>query len=594
MKDSKRVVEVDGTISLTNLAKQMSLKAEAIYDKARKLGVEITSDDMQVDVETATLLAQEFSYEVKDISFREEAALSELRGVTAGAEKSGELRSPVVTIMGHVDHGKTSLLDKIRNAKVAAGEAGGITQHIGAYSVALKGKKITFIDTPGHEAFTKMRGRGAKTTDIVVLVVAANDGVMPQTIEAINHAKAANVPIIVAINKVDLHEADPGRVKTQLTEHGVVSEEWGGDAIMCPVSAVSGQGIEELLEAILLQAEVMDLRADANLPAKGTILESRLDKNAGALATVLVQEGTLRAGDFVVSGVVTGRVRRMSDDKGNVVKEAGPSTPVEILGLSGVPDAGDPLLVVADERKAKEVIDQRQVREREKTQASPAVTLEQLYARMQQGQVKELAIILKADVRGSLEACLDALNGLTGDQVKINVIHSGCGGITESDVQLAVASKGLIFGFSVRPDTKAMRLAEHEKVAIKTYKIIYEMIDEVKLALKGMLGTKKVEHVLGRAEVRQTFSVPKIGVIAGTAVTDGKIMRSSSVRLLRDSRVIFEGRISSLKRFKEDVREVEKGYECGIGIENFNDIKQGDVIETFMVEEVPVELSAGA
>ncbi|MDK2784263.1 MAG: translation initiation factor [Bacillota bacterium] len=498
-------------------------------------------------------------------------------------------RPPVVTVMGHVDHGKTSLLDAIRNTRVTAQEAGGITQHIGASVVEHNGRKIVFLDTPGHEAFTAMRARGAQVTDIAVLVVAADDGVMPQTVEAINHAKAAGVPIIVAINKIDKPGARPDLVKQQLTEYGLVAEEWGGDTICLPVSAVRKEGIEDLLEMILLVADMQELKANPNRPAVGTIIEAQLDRGRGPVATVLVQKGTLRVGDAVVAGTAAGRVRAMINDKGQRVSTAGPSEPVSVLGFSEVPQAGDLLKVVRDEKTARALADQAKERLREKElKLSPRLTLDELYQRIQEGKVKELNLVVKADVQGSVEAVSQALEKLSNPEVKVKVIHGGVGAITETDVMLAAASSAIIIGFNVRPEGKAAQAAEEEKVDVRLYRVIYDAIDDVKAAMQGLLAPKLREVSLGRAEVRAIFHVPKAGTVAGCYVQEGKFTRDAAVRLIRDGVVIYEGKVASLRRFKDDVREVAAGYECGITLANFQDIKEGDVLEAFRMEEVPV------
>lgn len=495
-------------------------------------------------------------------------------------------RPPIVTVMGHVDHGKTSLLDAIRNTNVTAKEVGGITQHIGASTVELNGKKIVFLDTPGHEAFTSMRSRGAQVTDIAVLVVAADDGVMPQTVEAINHAKAAKVPIIVAINKIDKPEANPDRVKQELTEYGLIPEEWGGDTICIPVSALKRQGINDLLEMILLVAEMQELKANPDKRAKGIVIEARLDKGRGPVATAIVQNGTLRVGDAIIVGTAYGKVRAMFDDKGKKLKEAGPSTPVEIIGLSEVPEAGDILVVVDDEKQARELAEARKEKMKETRFVSQKVTLEDLFNQMQQGNIKELNVIIKADVQGSVEALKQAILKLSSNELRVNVLHEGVGIITETDVMLAAASNAIIIGFNVRPDSKAKDLAEREKVDIRLYRIIYDVIDDIERALKGLLEPEYREVYLGRAEVRQLFKVSGLGTIAGCYVVDGKISRTSSVRLIRDGVVIYEGKPASLKRFKDDVREVAAGYECGMMLEKYNDIKEGDIIEAFTIEKV--------
>ncbi|BAQ10560.1 translation initiation factor IF-2 [Bacillus sp. OxB-1] len=496
-------------------------------------------------------------------------------------------RPPVVTIMGHVDHGKTTLLDSIRNTKVTQGEAGGITQHIGAYQITEKGKKITFLDTPGHEAFTTMRARGAKVTDLTILVVAADDGVMPQTVEAINHAKAAEVPIIVAVNKMDKPTANPDRVMQELTEHGLVAEDWGGDTIFVPISALKGEGIDQLLEMVLLVAEVGELKADPKSNAKGTVIEAQLDRGRGSVATLLVQDGTLRVGDPIVVGNTFGKVRAMINDLGRRVKEAGPSTPVEITGLSDVPQAGDRFVVFEDEKTARQIgesraVDALQEQRVEKTR----VTLDNLFDQMKQGEMKELNLIVKADVQGTVEAMAASLMKIEVEGVNIKIIHTGAGAINESDISLAAASNAIVIGFNVRPDINAKRAAEEEGVDIRLHRVIYKVIEEIEAAMKGLLDPEFEEKVIGQVEVRETFKVSKIGTIAGSYVTDGKITRDSSVRILRDNIVIFEGELDTLKRFKDDVKEVAKGYECGITIKNFNDIKEGDIIEAYVMEEI--------
>jgi translation initiation factor IF-2 len=498
-------------------------------------------------------------------------------------------RPPVVTVMGHVDHGKTSLLDAIRHSNVTRQEAGGITQHIGASVIEYNKRKVVFIDTPGHEAFTAMRARGAQATDIVVLVVAADDGVMPQTVEAINHAKAAGVPIIVAINKMDKPTARPDVIKQQLTEYGLVAEEWGGDTICLPVSAVKRQGIDDLLEMILLVADMRELKANPNRPARGIIIEAELDRGRGPVATVLVQKGTLRKGDAIVAGTAAGKVRAMIDDKGKRVSTAGPSQPVSILGFSEVPQAGDILRVLPDEKIARATADKEKDRLREQElRVSHRLTLNELYQRIQEGDVKELNLVVKADVQGSVEAVRQSLEKLSTPEVKINVIHGGVGAITESDVMLAAASGAIIIGFNVRPEGKAAKAAEDEKIDLRLYRIIYDAIDDIKAAMKGLFAPKFREVSLGRAEVRALFHVPRAGTVAGCYVTEGKFTRDAEVRLVRDGVVVYEGRLSSLRRFKDDVREVASGYECGMGLENYQDIKEGDVIEAFKMEEVPV------
>jgi len=545
-----------------------------------------------VDYETAVVLAHEYQWEVKKISFQEDEYLKTEEDMPDALIS----RAPVVTVMGHVDHGKTSLLDAIRSTQVAAGEAGGITQHIGAYRVKLSGnRELTFLDTPGHEAFTAMRARGASVTDIVVLVVAADDGVMPQTIEAIHHAKAAEVPIIVAMNKMDKPEAKPENVMRQLAEHGLLSEEWGGETIFAKVSAKAKQGVESLLEMIFLQAEILELKANPNKPAKGVIVEARLDKGRGPVATVLIQEGTLRSGDTVVAGSSLGRVRAMTNDRGEVITEAGPGTPVEVLGLDSVPLASDLFQALSDEKAAKLVTEHRLQKAREvKMAASSKMSLEDLFAKVQTGEAKELALIIKADVQGSVEAVQAALEKLSTSQVRVQVLHSGVGGITETDVMLASASNGVILGFNVRPDTKAREIAEHEGVEIKVYQVIYSAVEDIKLAMEGLLEPTLKEKYLGRAEVRQVFTISKVGTVAGCYVVDGKIVRNANVRLLRDSVIQYEGKLASLKRFKDDAREVETNYECGLNIDGYNDLKVGDVIECYLIESIKTKLNPQA
>ncbi|MGE4344808.1 MAG: translation initiation factor IF-2 [Geoalkalibacter sp.] len=589
-KAIKRVIRITDSITVGELAKRMGIKANELIRELMKQGSMVTINH-PLDFETAALLASEYNYEVENVAFDEAAILEETpASVKPGIEEDKpeelELRPPVVTVMGHVDHGKTSLLDAIRAAKVTEGEAGGITQHIGAYHVELDGRKISFLDTPGHEAFTAMRARGAKATDIVILVVAADDGVMPQTREAINHAKAAGVPIVVAINKIDKPDANPERVKQELTEFELIPEEWGGETIFAEVSAKEQLNIESLLEMVLLQAEVMELKANPNKRGRGIIVEARLDKGRGPVATVLVQEGTLHVGDPIVSGIHYGRVRSMVDDRGERVENAGPAMPVEVTGLSGVPDAGDLLYAVEDEKKAKDVALHRQQKLREAELAKTSkISLDQLYAKIQEGDVKELKVVIKADVQGSVEAVKDALVKLSTDACRLVVIHTGVGGINESDINLASASDAVVLGFNVRPEPKASQLAETEGVDIRLYNIIYDAVADVKNAMEGLLAPTLKEKELGRAEVRETFTISRIGTIAGCYVIDGKIHRNAKARLVRDSVVVWEGSLSSLKRFKDDTREVATGYECGISLENYNDIKVGDVIEAYEIVE---------
>jgi len=580
---SKRVVRITEGVTVGDLGRSMGVKAGDLIRKLMDLGQMATLNQV-LDVDTASLLANEFGYTVENVAFDVEQAIEE----APEQEHTGELlpRPPVVTIMGHVDHGKTSLLDAIRSAKVTEEEFGGITQHIGAYTVNVEGRTITFVDTPGHEAFTSMRARGAKVTDIVVLVVAANEGPMPQTIEALNHARAAKVPIIVAINKIDLPDANIDNVKQKLTQIGLIPEDFGGDAITVGVSARTKEGIDKLLEMILLQADLMELKANPNRPAKGTVVESQLDRGRGPVATVLIQEGTLHQGDPFVCGVSYGRVRAMLNHLGQRLTEAGPSTPVEIFGLSSVPEPGTQFIGVAEEAKARQVAEFRRSRQREgELQKTSRVSLEDLSQRMREGDVKDLKVIIKGDVQGSVEALQNALERLSTNEVKLQVIHSSAGAISETDVTLASASKGLIIGFNIRPEAKAAQLAEKEGVEIRLYTVIYEAIDDVREAMEGLLAPTFREKALGRAEVRKTFNVPG-GTIAGSMVVDGKVTRAGRARLVRDGRVVWEGKIGSLKRFKDDAREVASGYECGIGLENYNDVKPGDVVEAFEMETV--------
>ncbi len=585
-KAIKRIIKISETITIGELAKRMGIKATDLIKAMMKMGSMVTINHV-LDHDGAVLLASDYGYEVENVA----VDLDEILEFTPDAPELLQVRPPVVTIMGHVDHGKTSLLDAIREANVIAGEAGGITQHIGAYDVELHGRKITFLDTPGHEAFTAMRARGAKVTDIVILVVAADDGVMPQTKEAINHAKAAGVPIIVAINKIDKPDARPEKVKQELTEHGIVSSEWGGDVTMVEVSAKKQMNLEELLEMILLQADLMDLKANPDKAAKGTIVEGKLDKGRGPVATVLVQEGTLRTGDYCVVGVHSGRVRAMQNDRGERVLEAGPAMPVEVVGLPGVPDAGDIFVAMKDEKQAKEIATLRQIKQRELELAKHAkMSLEQLYEKIQKGEVKDLNVIVKADVQGSVEAVAESLRKLSTEAVRLTVIHTGVGAITETDVNLATASNAIIIGFSIRPEVKAQAMAEKEGVDIRLYNVIYDAVDDVKKAMEGLLEPVFKEKYLGRAEVREVFSVPKVGNVAGSYVQDGKIPRNSQVRLLRDNVVIYQGKLATLRRFKDDVKEVASGYECGMGLENYNDIKTGDIIEAFEMEKFAAKL----
>lgn len=584
-KAIKRRIRVGETILVGELAKRMGVKAGEVINKLIAMGVMATINQ-SIDFDVATLVANEFSFQVEaaDIEF-EEAVLK-----SANSPEKLKPRAPVVTIMGHVDHGKTSLLDAIRKTNVIADEAGGITQAIGAYHVKINNREIVFLDTPGHEAFTAMRARGARVTDIVVLVVAADDGVMGQTVEAINHSRVAGVPIIVAINKIDKPGVDPERIKQGLAEHGLLSEQWGGETIFCEVSAKKRIGIESLLEMILLQADVLELKADPDQKAHGVIIESKLDRGRGPVATVLIQQGTLREGDAFVSKTEFGRVRAMIDDQGKRVNAAYPSTPAEVIGFSSVPQIGAEFVVVEDEKKARSLADYRlrKMREQELS-ASSKITLEQLYQKIKEG-VKDFNVIIKADVQGSIEAISDALKKLSSDDVRLKIIHSSTGAISETDVMLASASNAIIIGFNVRPDARVVEVAQQEGVEIKLYDVIYNIIADVKAAMEGLLEPQYKEIVLGRAEVRETFKVPKVGTVAGSYVTDGKITRSASLKLVRDSVVVFDGKILSLKRFKDDAREVVSGFECGIGIEGFNDIHIGDIIEAYAMEKLERKL----
>ena len=586
-KAIKKRIKVYETISISELAHRMGVKANEVIVKLMGLGVMATVNQ-SLDIDTATLVATDFGYEVEQ-GMTEEITILNIDDQESGGEE--QPRPPVVTVMGHVDHGKTSILDAIRDTDVAAGEAGGITQHIGAHYVRSKLGDVVFLDTPGHAAFTEMRSRGAQITDVVVLVVAADDGVMDQTKEAINHAKAAGVPIVVAVNKIDKDDADPMRVKRELAEFDLVPEDWGGETIFCEVSAKKKIGIEELLEQILLQAEILELKADPGRKAKGRVVEARLHKGRGPVATILVQQGTLRVGDAFVVGEHYGKVRSLSDDKGRKIKEAPPSTPVEVQGLSGVPMSGDEFIVVPDEKTAKQVSSQRQMKSREaQLGKTTKISLDNLFEKLQEGDVKELNVLLRADVQGTLEAFGQALENLGNDEVRVRIIHEGTGTITESDVLLASASHAIIIGFNVRPSAKVQDLAKAENVDLRFYDVIYHALDDIRDAMAGMLEPNYEERVTGSAEVRQTFHVRKVGTIAGCYVTDGKIERNAKVRLLRDGVVIYTGNIMSLRRFKDDVKEVASGYECGIGIENFNDIKVGDLIEAFVLDEVAATL----
>ncbi len=582
-KKQNLTVTIGDTIVLSELASRLKQTAANVIKKLMTMGFMATINQ-ELDFETACLVAEEFGAKVT----KEVVVSIEDRLFTDSEDSETDLveRAPVICVMGHVDHGKTSLLDAIRNTHVTAGEAGGITQHIGAYRVEVNGRPITFLDTPGHEAFTAMRARGAQATDIAILVVAADDGIMPQTVEAINHAKQAGVDIIVAINKMDKPSANPDAIKQALTKYELLPEEWGGDTICCPVSALTHQGIDDLLENVLLVADVKELKANPNRHAKGIVIEAKLDKGRGPVATVLVQNGTLHSGDIVIAGTSVGRVRAMTDHKGKLLKEAGPSVPVEIIGLSEVPEAGDEFNAVEDEKMARTLAEQRRsTAKEEQFKENSRISLDALFTRISEG-VKDLNIIVKADVGGSAEAVKASLVKLSNDEVKVNVIHSAAGGITEGDVSFAAASGAIIIGFNVRPDKTAMDSAERQNVEIRTYRIIYECIEEIEAAMKGMLAPEFKEVVLGHAEVRKTIRVPNVGTIAGSYVQDGKVSRNAMIRVVRDGVVIFEDKISSLKRFKDDAREVNQGYECGIGLEKFNDIKEGDILEAYVMEEV--------
>jgi translation initiation factor IF-2 len=583
----KKSIKFEEGTTIKGFAELIGVKIPEVIKKLMELGYMATVNQ-PIDPDVAILVADSYGIKAEPLSAEHIDIIEE------AAENTADLvfRPPVVTIMGHVDHGKTSLLDAIRETKVTETEAGGITQHIGAYKVSLQGKDITFLDTPGHEAFTALRARGAKVTDVVVLVVAADDGVMPQTVEAIDHSKAANVPIVVAINKIDKPEANQTRVRNELAEHGIVSEEWGGQNIFVEVSAKKRIGIEHLLEMILLQAEMMELKANPNKPARGTIIEAKLDKGRGPVATVLIQSGTLKIGDAFVAGAASGRVRALISDTGKKIVQAGPSTPVEVIGFAEVPTAGDVFTSVEDEKKARQIALARLQKQRLVEMARHRkLTLDELYAKIKEGQIRELNIIIKGDVQGSAEALKQSLEGITHSEVKVRVIHSSVGGINESDVMLAAASNAIIIGFNVRPELKASQTAEKEGVDIRLYNIIYEAIEDVRKALEGLLEPMLKEKVLGRAEVRQLFQVSRIGTIAGCYVIDGAIHRASDgIRVIRENIVVYDGKIDSLKRFKEDVREVQTGYECGITIENFNDLKVGDVLENYVIEKIAAKL----
>ena len=584
-KKQQLKVQIPDTISVGELASRMKKTGAEVVRRLVKMGVMASLSDT-IDYDTAALVAMELGCKVE----HEVIVTVEERLIDDREDSEDELvpRAPVVVVMGHVDHGKTSILDAIRKTRVTAGEAGGITQHIGAYTVEINGKPITFLDTPGHAAFTSMRARGAMCTDIAILVVAADDGIMPQTVEAINHAKAANIPIIVAVNKMDKHGANAENIKQELTKYDLIPEEWGGDTIVCPISAKTGMGIDQLLEMVILTAEMQELKANPNRAAKGTVIEARLDKNRGPIATLLVQNGTLHKGDLIIAGTAVGRVRVMTDDKGRAIQSAGPSIPVEITGLAETPTPGDEFDAVADERMARQLVEQRKQAEKDAAakQASK-VTLDNLFAKMQEGEMKELNLIVKADVQGSAEAVRASLEKLSNEEVRVRVIHAGVGAINESDILLASTANAIVVGFNVRPDAAAQASAQRANVDIRMYRVIYDAIDEIEAAMKGMLAPKYREAVIGHAEVRQTYKVSAIGTIAGCYVKDGKVTRDSKVRVLRDNIVIYEGEIGSLQRFKDSVKEVAQNYECGMSIDKFNDIKEGDIFECYVMEEIP-------
>ncbi|MBT2215070.1 translation initiation factor IF-2 [Virgibacillus dakarensis] len=584
VKETPKEIKYSGTLTVSELAEKLNKEPSEIIKKLMFLGVMATKNQ-DLDDDAVELICEEFHVAVEKEIILEDTDFDKY--IQEDDEKDLIERPAVVTIMGHVDHGKTTLLDSIRHTKVTAGEAGGITQHIGAYQVENNGKKITFLDTPGHAAFTSMRSRGAQVTDIAILVVAADDGVMPQTVEAINHAKAAEVPIIVAVNKIDKEGASPDRVMQELTEYELIPEDWGGDTIFVQLSAVKSEGIDDLLEMILLVSEVEELKANPNTSAFGTVIDAQLDKGRGSVATLLVQNGTLHVSDSVVVGNTFGRVRAMVNDIGKRVKEAGPSTPVEITGLNDVPQAGDQFLVFADEKKARQIGEARQQKHIEENRTEQSkVSLDDLFEQIKQGEMKEINIIIKADVQGSAEAMASSLRKLEVEGVKIKIIHTGVGAITESDINLASASNAIVIGFNVRPDANAKKAAESEKVDVRLHRVIYKVIEEIEAAMKGILDPEYEEKIIGQAEVRETFKVSRIGTIAGAYVTEGKLTRDSGVRLIRDGIVQFEGEIDTLKRFKDDVKEVAQGYECGVTIAKFNDIKEGDTIEAFVMEEI--------
>ena len=582
-KKQLKVIEINKLPNLKELSSQLKISLSEIIQKIIQFGT-ISSVDKEVPVNILKNIAKEYGYKIElSDKLKSKSSLHKKDKTIKLIEKP-----PVVTVIGHVDHGKTTLLDAIRKTDVTKGEVGGITQRIGAYQIKIDNKKIVFIDTPGHEAFTTMRARGVKATDVAVLVVAADDGVMPQTVEAINHAKAANVPIIVAINKIDKANANVEKVKKGLAKYDLVSEEWGGETLMVEVSALQNKGIEKLLETILLQAEMLDLKANPDLPAKGLIIETKLDKKRGIIASVLIQDGSLKIGDYFIAGISYGKIRSLVDDKGKSIKKAGPSTPVEIIGFCKMPQAGDYFQIVPDDKLAKIIISEREDEGRSKIVKESSVSLDNLFLEMKEGKVDRLSVILKTDTQGSLDALQEAIKKIIiGDEeVKTDIIHAGVGNITETDVMLATASKAIIIGFNIRPDTNVQKIAKSEKVEIRLYKIIYDLIDEIKSALKGYLKPKIEEYICGQAEVREIFKIPKIGTIAGSYVLNGKISKNDNIRVIRDGKLIYEGKVSSLKRFKEDVKEVNSGFECGIGVEKFNDIKLKDILEFYTFREV--------
>ena len=582
-KKQLKVIEINKLPNLKELSSHLKISLSEIIQKIIQFGT-ISSVDKEVPVNILKNIAKEYGYKIElSDKLKSKSSLHKKDKTIKLIEKP-----PVVTVIGHVDHGKTTLLDAIRKTDVTKGEVGGITQRIGAYQIKIDNKKIVFIDTPGHEAFTTMRARGVKATDVAVLVVAADDGVMPQTVEAINHAKAANVPIIVAINKIDKANANVEKVKKGLAKYDLVSEEWGGETLMVEVSALQNKGIEKLLETILLQAEMLDLKANPDLPAKGLIIETKLDKKRGIIASVLIQDGSLKIGDYFIAGISYGKIRSLVDDKGKSIKKAGPSTPVEIIGFCKMPQAGDYFQIVPDDKLAKIIISEREDEGRSKIIKESSFSLDNLFLEMKEGKVDRLSVILKTDTQGSLDALQEAIKKIIiGDEeVKTDIIHAGVGNITETDVMLATASKAIIIGFNIRPDTNVQKIAKSEKVEIRLYKIIYDLIDEIKSALKGYLKPKIEEYICGQAEVREIFKIPKIGTIAGSYVLNGKISKNDNIRVIRDGKLIYEGKVSSLKRFKEDVKEVNSGFECGIGVEKFNDIKLKDILEFYTFREV--------